>query len=143
MTVQIRSWTIRINQSLLNEQVTLSSLKYVNWFSKNNRTMHDADLSFLFRNISCCCSRSLGRLYSSRAIIGDTWKEAERRVMMAEIPIQSRLDKSLKNTRTFLNKSINVVNEGNDKHEHLSLLMENQRIEDAYLIKESESKIQV
>jgi hypothetical protein len=69
---------------------------------------------------------------------------------MAEIPLQSRLDKSLNFTQTFLKKSKQIknstVNESpltNDtKHDntHLALLMENQRIEDAFLIKESESK---
>jgi hypothetical protein len=69
---------------------------------------------------------------------------------MTEIPLQSRLDESLGFTQTFLKKSNPIkntfVNESpltNDiKHDntHLALLMENQRIEDAFLIKESESK---
>jgi hypothetical protein len=100
-------------------------------------------ISLFFLGISPAAAEDLSGAYIRLGRNRRYVESEERRVIMAEIPIQSRLDKSLKNTRTFLNKSINVVNEGNDKHEHLSLLMENQRIEDAYLIKESESKIQV
>lgn len=70
---------------------------------------------------------------------------------MSEIPLQSRLEKSLDFTLKHLNNvSIGSArgNQGSDKSSlpghklddtNLALLLENQRIEDAYLVKESES----
>ena len=68
---------------------------------------------------------------------------------MSEIPLQSRLDKSLNFTQEYLKKSKyiknitpesgHVANDDGQSNTNLALLIENQRIEDAYLMKESES----
>lgn len=71
-----------------------------------------------------------------------------RNTRMSDIPLQSRLDKSLFATQEYLTKKklsknknaeSNAVKE-DGLHGNIALLLENQRIEDAYLIKESESK---
>lgn len=65
---------------------------------------------------------------------------------MSEIPLKSRLDKSLNFTQEYIKKSKGIKNNNpetgyfdGEVDTNLALLMENQRIEDAYLIKESES----